>query len=209
MSDWQILKTSFAGLEQIGRLYAELDRRVAAWRTAVGLSCPPFCKHCCDIPGARISVSLLEALPLCIYWWQNGQAQSWFDQLSQVDVNQDRCLLFQADNPSAWGCRYYRWRPLLCRMFCFAAALDKQGRPHITLCPPLQSQFPEWPRRLAARLPANFPFPVYREFTERVAGINPSLARTYPINQAFLEGLQVTGLRLQLGAEFVQYKKTS
>jgi Fe-S-cluster containining protein len=209
---WSSFEHSWEGLEQLSLIYMELEQRITVLQNATGISCLKFCKQCCNIPGVRITVSLLETLPLCIHWWKKGQAQLWLNRLSRTDDRGDHCLLFQPDNPSAWGCRYYQWRPLLCRMFCFCAALDKQGQARPMLCQPLQSHFPEWPQLLAERLPANFQFPIYSELASRVAGINPVLARTYPINRAFREGLELVGLKLQFsaaGAGYEQYQKTS
>jgi Fe-S-cluster containining protein len=207
---WRLVEASFEGLEQLGKIYAELDSRITTIQTATGLSCLQFCKHCCDIPAERIPVTLLEALPLSIHWWQTGQAEVWFKKLSQANNRKERCLLFQPDNPRAWGCHYYRWRPLLCRMFCFSAVLDKNRRPQMMLCKPLQLHFPKWERKFTDRLPSNFPLPVYCEFAKRVAGLNPALAQTYPINQALLQGLEMVGLKLQFSNECAeQYQKTS
>jgi Fe-S-cluster containining protein len=204
------LESSFEGLEQLSKIYAELDSRITTMQAATGLSCLPFCKHCCDIPAERISVTLLEALPLSIHWWQIGQASIWLKKLSQTEDSRDRCLLFQTNDPAAWGCRYYRWRPLLCRMFCFSAVFDKRRKPQITLCKPLQQHFPEWPGKLADRFSSNFPLPVYCEFAARVAGLNPALSQTYPINQALMLGLEMVGLKLQFLDECAgQYLKTS
>ena len=194
---WQRLEGYFEGLEQLPEIYREIDARIAELQDLTGIKCLRFCKHCCELPQERIPVTVFETLPLCIYWYRTGQAEFWLNRLLQTSTAEP-CVLLRREAGSKWGCRFHTRRPLLCRMFCFAAALDKQGQPQMALCPPLQQKYSGWKQQIIVTLPTDFSVPVYRDYAQRIAGLNPGLAKIYPINLALLHGLEFVGLKLRL-----------
>ena len=119
----------FDGLDGLWELYHELDAHMEVFKAQIGLECLRYCKTCCRTAEEQVEITLLEALPLGIHLWQTGQAELWLEKLSRLEP-EEPCLFFRReDSTSAWGCSCYELRPLVCRLFGFAAVLDKKGQP--------------------------------------------------------------------------------
>lgn len=104
------------------------------------------------------------------------------------------CAAFRCseERPAPLGCcDYYACRPLLCRLFGFAARKDKYGRAEFSPCRVLKDTSPSAVRRALIGVASGLDVPVYQEYHMRVATVDPSLGfRRLPMNTAIKEALE-------------------
>ena len=139
----------FSGLKELLELYEDLDRQIDQFKNAAGLDCIRYCHKCCATEGKKIEVSAFECLPMAIHLWQAGKAEFFLQRIAEANIK-DPCVLYSADHsrPNEWGCEYYPWRPLICRLFGFSAILDKRGEAKIALCRAIKEADPDAERRI-------------------------------------------------------------
>jgi Fe-S-cluster containining protein len=120
-------------LEGIHDVYASAEASTAAFEEASGLACPEGCGTCCesfvpdltDLEAAYLGAWLLRHKPdLARTLALDGYAES--------DRTSGRCPLYSLD-PLA-HCTAYAARPLVCRLFGFAASRAKDGQNVFALC---------------------------------------------------------------------------
>lgn len=193
----------FEGLDALLALYREIDSVTDRFKREGKVDCLGSCRECCRTPAVNIEVSIFELLPLSIHLWQTGKAEFWLARAAGaapdspcVQLNDDALL-----QPEG-GCRFYAWRPLLCRLFGFSAVEDKYGRLVPVLCRRLTQTTPGLRERLQALVENGLPVPINSFYARRIPLLNPSLGQTrYPINKALLLALEITGYRLALAGE--------
>jgi Fe-S-cluster containining protein len=194
---------SFEGLEALLAFYREVDTVTNEFKKQGKVDCLRSCRECCRTSAANIEVSVFEFLPLSIHLWQTGKAEFWLARAAAAAPDSPCVLLnenalFQPEG----GCRFYAWRPLLCRLFGFSAVEDKYGQPVISLCRRITQKNPGLRERLQAQVESGLPVPINSSYARRVSLLNPALGQTrYPINKALLLALETTGFRLALAGE--------
>jgi len=193
----------FEGLEALLAFYREVDTVTESFKKQGKVDCLASCRECCRTSAANIEVSIFEFLPLSIHLWQTGKAEFWLARAAAAGPGSP-CVLLNDDallQPEG-GCRFYAWRPLLCRLFGFSAVEDKYGRPVVALCRRINQANPGLRERLQALVESGLPVPINSHYARRVSLLNPALGQTrYPINKAFLLALETTGYRLALTGE--------
>ena len=187
----------FPGLDQLFEVYADLEQRIAAFKRGTGIDCLEKCTHCCAT-AKFVEASIFEMLPLSIHFWEEGRAQEILEKLEGIHPEVP-CILLNP-HPSdelSGGCSYYRFRPLICRLFGFSARVDKNGRPAIALCSPLKEFHSGIVERVDQKIREDFPFPLMPDFSRKVAMIDPQLGQEkYPVNIALLEALELVGHKI-------------
>jgi len=104
---------------------------------------------------------------------------------------------YQSARRLSGGCSYYRFRPLVCRLFGFSATMDKYGNPHIVVCKPLKETDQEIAERIDQRIREGLLVPVMPEFSSRIAFLHPHFGQEkYPVNIALFEALEIVGRRI-------------
>ncbi len=200
---WSKLRSSFKGIEELLTLYQELDLKMDDFKRKVGIDCPEGCGECCRIPSKKIEVSLLEAIPLGIHLWENGEGEIFLERIYRMD--QDSLCIFYRNSPSGnpkGFCYVYPQRPLICRLFGFSAILDKYGKPILVLCSKLRESPPEKILGIQSMVKKGVEVPINSSYARRVLRINPIYGQgLYPINEAIKMGLEVVGYRLGLFRE--------
>ena len=194
---------SFEGLEALLDLYREVDMATEKFKKEGKVDCLASCRECCRTAAANIEVSVFEFLPLSIHLWQTGKAEFWLAKAAEAAPDSP-CVLLNGNAllQPAGGCRFYAWRPLLCRLFGFSAVEDKYGRPVISLCRKINQANPGLRERLQTLVERGLPVPINSHYARRVSLLNPALAQTrYSINKALLLALETTGFRLALTGE--------
>ena len=193
----------FPGLKELIDLYGEIDSRIEEFKGAAGLKCLPFCKACCSSLLGEIEASVFECLPLGVHLWQTGDAELILRELDQAGSDHP-CPLCTPDDtpPASWGCRFYRWRPLICRLFAFSAVLDKHGRAKIALCRTLKELEPDAEDRINRQIRQGLKIPVIPHLAQKAFSLNPSLGqRRYPFRLSLKHAIERIGLRLRLLGE--------
>ncbi len=171
-------------------LYAEIDRAITAFKLATGLRCRSQCGQCC--PEASIAVTMVEMLPAAAALLASGDIQHWLAKLADAGRT---CVAFSPDPlPETGGhCRIYEHRPVVCRLFGFAAIRNRLGKLELSTCRPIRQDFPEAVSRAEALLAKDIPAPLLTGYSQRLFGLDPT-AHPMPINQALARAIQRCGL---------------
>lgn len=184
-------------------LYADLDQALARLRLATGLRCAEGCGACCLRPTQEIQATVYEMLPLAFTLLSEGLGGETLEKALSAGA-QGRCVLFEArDETAGLGrCGRYGFRPLVCRLFGFAALRGKDGRPALTLSARQKAADPKTAAAAVRAVREGAPgveAPDYAHWAERLRALDPALAeKTYPLNLALAEALARAGLWLSL-----------
>jgi len=172
----------------VEREFRHLEKEVAAFQQATGMSCLARCGHCCHHPD--ISATPLEFLPLAYHLYKTGQAEAWFERLGN-ETGQLCPLLTPFLREGDLGfCGSYAHRGMICRLFGFSAMTDKTGAPRLASCKPLKEERPHLVARAAGYVAAGGKTPVMRDYYFRLMAIDPRLAeRLLPIREAIRRAL--------------------
>jgi Fe-S-cluster containining protein len=182
----------FPGLDQLFEVYADLERQVAEFKRGAGIECLRKCAFCCAT-AKFVEASIFEMLPLSLHFWEEGRAQEILEKLEGIHPEAP-CILLNPNAPDelSGGCSYYRFRPLVCRLFGFSATVDTNGKPSIALCAPLKALDSGVAERVNKKIREDLPFPLMTDFSRKVAMIHPRLGEEkYPINIALWEALEL------------------
>lgn len=194
---------SFEGLESLLALYREVDVMTEEFKKKGGVDCPGSCRECCRTPAANIEVSLFEFLPLSFHLWQTGEADFWLIRAAEAAAGSP-CVLFNDNSflQPEGGCRFYAWRPLVCRLFGFSAVENKHDHPVVVLCRRVKEKNPGLREQLQQLVENGLPVPVNPRYARRISLLNPALGQArYPINKALLLALETTGYRFALAGK--------
>jgi Fe-S-cluster containining protein len=154
---------------------------------------------CCR--SEKVEASVLEMLPLARSLFYDGQLEAWIEPIFKASP-QGPCLFFQVDErvTTHGRCGRYRWRPLVCRMYGFAARNDKYGKPIYSPCRMIKKLFPDAAATAGIAVLENLPIPRFSDFHLRTAAIEPNLGNPpLPINRALQIAVERYGLARHLG----------
>ncbi len=176
-------------------LYRRLDRRIASFRRASGLACPAGCGACCLSP--EVEATVLEMLPLALELGRGGLLESTLAGLGS-GAPPRRCLFYSPAPLGAFGghCSVYPWRPLMCRLFGFAAVAGPEGRPALAVCGRMRAAFPDRTQAAAAAVSSRrLGAPLMRDWSLAAYRLEPTLGSSpLPINAALKQALERVGL---------------
>ena len=139
---------------------------------------------------------MTEMLPLARELFRRGEAYEVLEHL-RSDGDTGMCVFFVSDSIASFQghCRYYSWRPTVCRLFGFAARKNKRGKQDAAFC----ERQKEWaPALIAAAgnaLSRGLRAPDYTHFSIRFSALDSELM---PINRAIRMALERYGLRVQM-----------
>lgn len=184
--------------ELIGRvreIFAHIDSETAAFRLATGLRCPRGCGCCCA--SRAVYTTVLEMLPAAAEILRREEAPHW---LAAIESSQGGpvCAAYRPTLPktSAGHCRLYFWRPTICRLFGFAAARNRYGRPELAACRVMKKAVPDTIERAEQAISRGLAVPILSACSVPLAALEPALgAPLVPINQALQQAIQRLGLR--------------
>ena len=177
---------------EVVKIYHDLDQKTVGFQLATGLRCLPECGVCCE--NSEVEATVLEALPAAEQIYRRREHEAVFSAIEQTQKwGRSVCVLYRPDPgfPGDGRCRYYDFRPVLCRLFGFAARRNKFGDIELCTCRIIKETNPEAVRRAEMLISEGFSAPVYHDSFMRVASIDPSKGyRCLPINLALKEALQ-------------------
>ncbi len=176
--------------------YAWIDGQTAAVQKATGLHCPPGCGRCCQ--SRQVEATVLEMLPLAQELWARGEAALWYER-AQLDPT--RCVFYTPDQLcfGTGRCQAYPWRPLLCRLFGYAAVRDKHGHAMLGVCRFLKDLAPELAQRAHDQVKDGLEVVTFAAASAALLAYEPSLTTpAYPINEALWRALERVSLHHQL-----------
>ncbi len=186
------LETSVA----ISHIYSEINNQVASFQASTGLHCPPGCGKCCENP--EVEVSPLEMVPMALEIIRRGEVQQWLDLIAAAPLP-GRCVCYKPHDyiPGYGRCQLYMWRPALCRLFGFAAMIDKTGTPKLAACAVHKHQAANTIAMTQVSIANGLPIPHFADWQTRIANLDPHWGhQRLPINQALQIALEKLSLRL-------------
>lgn len=180
-------------------ILAEIDRATTAFQSATGLQCRPGCGACCQNP--EVETTPLEMLPIAWELYQQGKLHEWIQKIETTN-GIGVCIFYRSDPeiPGNGRCSIYPWRPSLCRLFGFAAVVNKHGNPELAACKKNKEVIPEVVAKSQAAIANGLPVPQFADFAMRFRNLDPILGQErLPINQALKVALERIGLMMQFG----------
>jgi len=181
-------------------LYVEVDRAIDAFAGATGLACPTGCGHCCETQTPFVRVDDMAAIAAARVARDLDDAAALRERAAAVGAD-GPCVLFQPGRLPG-GCTEYALRPMLCRLFGFAAVRDKHGAPALALCKIHGQETPAVATAAVAFVAGGGPVPMFAEWqAESDAVSDDPDARQVPINVALAAALDRALLRAQFGAD--------
>ncbi len=177
---------------ELSRIYRGIDRKTLRLQHAASLNCPEGCGACCETQ--HIEATLLETLPVAEAIFDNGEEETILlaveEKLSRNDFS---CALFRASpsQPGHGSCSYYSSRPLLCRLFGYAARRNRHGDLEFSTCRRIREASPDAVQRAQIGVSAGLTVPVFQESFMRIASMNPAIGfKRRPINYAIKEAIE-------------------
>jgi len=184
------------GLGDVTRRFEDADAEVERLRERTGLACPPRCGACCLSP--EVETTERELAPLAAELVRTGHALGVLAELERLaTAGELRCALYAPDDgdPRRGRCSAYAWRPLICRLFGFAARRDRHGRPELAACRVMREADPATVAAAVRHVEAGGEVAV---FADHAAAAATEPLR--PINAALRAAIERAGMRARLGA---------
>jgi Fe-S-cluster containining protein len=178
-------------LSRMSDLHADIERDVAVFQVKSGLRCPAGCGQCCL--AAEVQVTVLEMLPMARQMFHDGTAASCLERLT-AHTDAGTCAMYQPrlTNGAVGHCSYYRWRPVLCRLFGFAAVRGRKGALSLAVCRHIRQNDPQ---SAEAAMALAEEAPCFPDYSVRIYGLDPALGNLLaPINIALRHAIQRLGL---------------
>jgi uncharacterized protein len=168
-------------------LFSRLEAETSAFASASGLRCPDGCGACCESPNVYTSVIELE--PLAQELVARGEAEAALDRAEAAGPGP--CVFYASHGPGQGRCTVYALRPMICRLFGFAAVRDKQGQPELAGCRVHKAAQPEVMAHARAFVAGGQPVPMMTDWQQQAAELGTSATGALvPINQAIRQALE-------------------
>lgn len=199
MADSAAMDTSLQ--DRILELFHRIDRQAAMLRERAALACAAGCGSCCT--SKHIEVTQLDLVPLLFAFMDTGR----FEQLASAALTAAPAspCIFYAPVPQlgALGCcTVYEHRPSTCRLFGFAMARDKAGKPYLATCSKMKANRTGDLMLTSAGMAADGIILTFRDVSMQLMGIDPDLGmKRMHINDALKELVMKEGLRLAYGPQ--------
>jgi Fe-S-cluster containining protein len=186
-------------VSKVVELYAVIDRHTSALQAATGLHCPPGCGRCCS--SEEVEATVVEMLPLAVEVFRLGEAERWLELIDRGNSS-EACVLYQADVLVSGNgrCSFYAWRPIVCRLFGFAAVKNKHGKPELVACAREKEIMPLAVVRAQEGFAAGAQAPNFTDYSLQIRGLEPG-GSLMPVNLAVQLALEREGLRRRLDEE--------
>jgi uncharacterized protein len=180
--------------------FAAIDAEVDALVASTGLACPPGCGACCLSPE-------VEAAPEELAYWadewvRRGSAEATLARLSALEsAGSSTCVLYEPSSSDGRSgrCGAYAWRPLICRLFGFAARTNRLEQKELVVCKTMAAASPARTQAAATAVQAGSPAPDFATHAHGLIADLGGLGGTrLPINQALKQALHKRLLKQQL-----------
>lgn len=183
--------TIYHKVQAVRKVFRQLDKDIAAFKSKSGLECFFGCGLCCQKPD--IEATVLEFLPLAYDLYKEGKAEDTYHFLREL--KDDKICMVYKKSPSAADrglCTNYKNRGLICRLFGYSAMLNKYGQQELVTCRRIKEESSELYDKAAADVKAGGAIPVMSNFSRQLQAIDFDMAnRRMPINKAIKEALSI------------------
>lgn len=174
-------------------VYRDIDRRIDRLVNATGFSCPEGCGSCCE--KESVEATVLECLPAARELFLKGDAERIREEIVEKEKRGEAGCVFYVPDPVFEGmgrCSLYETRPLVCRLFGFAARKNRYNEKEFVFCKKQPSAEDETRKRVIVAMESDMSVPVFQEEFMRVSSIDPGKGgKLMPINKAFREAIEV------------------
>ena len=190
-------------------IYQSADEQTAAFSAATGLSCPTGCGHCCANHNPHVSVADMVPIARALVDGATDDeaggnllprglptAESVYERA--VAAGDSGACVFFVEGRLPGGCTQYPLRPLLCRLFGFAAVRSKHGSLQLAVCHVFTERTPELAESAAQFVQEGGAVASFADLQEQVDALDPDRSREQlPINVALVRALERELLRAQ------------
>lgn len=167
-------------VKEVKKIYRIIDADVHRFKKVTGLKCLRYCSHCCENP--HITATVLEFLPLAYQLYKENRCEEYLEKLKEAEA-EDRPNCFLLTYPENWKnagrCLEYKYRPLVCRLFGFAVALDKNSLRQLVTCAGIKHKYNENYEKTVHSLETMPDVPVMKNYYMMLYGIDTVLAQKY------------------------------
>lgn len=178
------------------QLYSEVDAATGALAAHTGLRCPDGCARCCQSP--HIHASVADMMPIAEATLEAGAADALWDRAGAAE--DAPCILLEPRGPGLGACSVYDLRPMVCRLFGFAAVRGRDGLPELSVCAVHAAEHPDLATRARNMVTAGLDAPLFVEMQERSASLDPGAAALHPINRALRLAIERAVMRTRYGS---------
>jgi len=170
-------------VNEVVKVFHDIERDIESFCINTGLKCREFCCKCCE--KEDVEASVIEMLPLAFHLFREGTADEWLAK-AQIPNNKPVCPFLCPDPVNEIGfCPFYEFRPLICRLFGFAAITDKNNQPILVTCDPNKRETPEIYHKTIEAIEKGLPVPLMKNYYFRIMGIDMRLSQhRYKLNTA-------------------------
>ncbi len=173
-------------------IYRAADQLTTAVIDGTGLACPTGCGACCIRTPPHVSIA--DVAPIARAAVASGEAEALLARARTTGPGP--CILY-APGQLPGGCTVYPIRPIICRLFAFAAVRDKHGEPELAICREHSAADPAAPARVRAYLAAGGVTPYFADLQLEAHAPDDGPAELMPINDALAIALERELLRDQ------------
>ncbi len=177
-------------IEEVEKVFEELDRHLSLTAGESGLRCPDFCGNCCR--KSDIEASPIEFMPLAAWLYKTGNIDDFLAKLDNPKHDWCACFDPEASARGEWGCQYYEHRGLICRLFGFGFRLNREDSPVLVTCKIMKNtRAAEVAKATEIAMARPEEMPIFSHYFMRLLAIDPDLAvPQMPINQAIRTAIE-------------------
>jgi uncharacterized protein len=172
-------------IARVLELYEEIDRQCLSFQLETGLRCLDGCSSCCL--SLQVESTPAEMLPVVAELSRRGELEAWHERLAAGEYDTLRCVFYSQTPvfPSNGYCMIYAQRPTICRLFGFAAAMNKKGFVEFGACRQLKTAVPDLFVHIQKKINRGLNVPILSQYAMQVFGLEATgKTRPVPINQA-------------------------
>ena len=133
-----------------------------------------------------------EFLPFAWYLYKNNLAETFLDDLSISP--ESACPLFRTlkREEQKGFCGNYSFRGLVCRLFGYAARINKEGMPELATCKLIKEDQPDLFQKASEEMKTKRNVPIYSNYYQRLSHLEPQgKLELLPINEAIRKAVEV------------------
>lgn len=186
--------TRFKKIVHLAWVYEKLDREIRKFQKKSKVTCIKGCGKCCE--NVYLETSVIELLPLAWVIWNRPKRNLWLKKLKKLP-SEGQCVFYQK-SPQGGGqgrCRIYPLRPLMCRLFGYAAKTNKFGNKQWVLCNPLKGNLGMEYVRLSYAINKDLSIPSVLEYRLKAQHqATETEARLHALPDALYEAMSVVSL---------------
>lgn len=172
-------------------LFDKLDLEISQFQNQTKLHCLTGCGNCCTNP--TIEVSPLEFLPFAFHLLLIGKAEDTLKELNSKEKH-SICHIYKPKNIidiTLGSCSNYKYRPLICRLFGYAATRDKYGQQRLATCKIIKENQADLYQDTMEAISKGLYVPMFTDYYMQLSQIDFNMGnQVVPINRALKLALE-------------------